>query len=58
MTLLDRCVNFGMCNFWLAIGATTHMGLKILRAVDNKDELIWKTTKADYVECMKMIFSK
>ena len=58
MTLLDRCINFGVCNFWLVIGATTHMGLKALRMVNYRDEEIWNETKADYAECMRMIFSK
>lgn len=58
MILLYRCITFGVCNFWLAIGATTYIGLKILRDVDKEDELVWKKTKANYVECMKMIFSR
>jgi len=58
MILLYKCRAFGVCSFWLAIGAIRYMALKILRTVDNEDELVWEKTKANYVECMKTIFGK
>lgn len=58
MTLFNRISSFGICNFWLLVGATTHIGLKAMRMVNPKDKQIWDQTKADYVECMKMIFNK